>query len=274
MQFGHSRRKSTLGILMNLAELIYTSTVRKVRQSHGNAIMALAMSMLQAILFIVAFYFMFTVLGTRGMAIRGDFLIYLVTGIFLYLTHIKALGAVMGAEGPTSAMMLHAPMNTIVAIVSSALSALYIQTLSLCVILLGIHTIFDGLVIHDWSGVIFMYLLSWASGCAVGLIFMTLKPWFPDLIGILQSVYTRANMIASGKMFVANSLPAMMLPWFTWNPLFHLIDQARGFAFNNYFPHHTNWHYPIYFTIALVMLGLMGDFYTRKRVSASWTAGR
>lgn len=274
MQFGHSRRKSTFAILLSLAELTYTSTVRKVRQSHGNAIMALLMSMLQAILFVVAFYFMFTVLGTRSMMIRGDFLIYLVTGIFLYLTHIKALGAVMGAEDPTSAMMLHAPMNTIVAIMSSALSALYIQTLSLCVILLGIHTIFDGLVIHDWSGVTFMYLLSWASGCAVGLIFMNLKPWFPDLIGILQSVYTRANMIASGKMFVANALPAMMLPWFTWNPLFHLIDQARGFAFNNYFPHHTNWHYPIYFTIALVMLGLMGDFYTRKRVSASWTAGR
>ena len=274
MKFGHTKRSGTFSLLMNLAQLTYTSTVRKVRQSHGNAIMALALSILQAVLFIVAFYFMFTVLGTRGMMIRGDFLIYLLTGIFLYLTHVKALGAVVGAEGPTSAMMLHAPMNTLVAILSSALSSLYLQTLALGVILLGIHTIFGAVEIHDWAGVLFMFLLAWASGCAVGLVFLALKPWFPDFISLVQTVYTRANMIASGKMFVANALPAAMIPWFSWNPLFHLIDQARGFAFNNYFPHVTNWQYPIYFTLAFVMLGLMGDFYTRKRVSASWMAGR
>jgi len=184
MKFGHSKRKGTFSLLLNLGQLTYTSTVRKVRQSHGNAIMALAMNILQAVLFIVAFYFMFSVLGTKRAMIRGDFLIYLLTGIFLYMTHIKALGAVLGAEGPTSAMMLHAPMNTIVAILSSAFASLYIQTLALGVILLGIHTIFNSLEIHDWAGVMFMYLLSWASGCAVGLIFLALKPWFPDFIGI------------------------------------------------------------------------------------------
>ncbi|WP_071674270.1 ABC transporter permease [Nioella nitratireducens] len=274
MKFKHSTRKTTLSIIWNLAELTFTSTARKVRQSHGNAIMALVMNMMQALLFIVAFYFMFTVMGSRRVMIRGDFMIYLITGIFLYLTHIKALGAVLGSEGAASAMMLHAPMNTVVAIASSAFASLYIQTLSLCVILFGVHTILNPVVIHDWAGVMFMYLLSWASGCAVGLVLLALKPWIPDVIGIIQTVYARANMIASGKMFVANALPTMMISWFDWNPLFHLIDQARGFAFNNYFPHYTNWVYPIYFTVGFVILGLMGDFYTRKHVSASWTAGR
>ena len=119
-----------------------------------------------------------------------------------------------------------------------------------------------------------MYLLGWASGCAIGLVLLSLKPWIPDAISLIQTLYTRANMIASGKMFVANSLPGFMIPWFDWNPLFHLIDQSRGFAFNNYFPHYTNWQYPIYFTLAFLLLGLMGDFYTRKRASASWMAHR
>ena len=274
MKFRQTTRKTTFGIILNLVELTYTSTVRKVRQAHGNAVMALAMNMMQAILFIVAFYFMFTVMGARRMMIRGDFMIYLITGIFLYLTHIKALGAVLGAEGPTSAMMLHAPMNTLVAIASSALASLYIQTLSLMVIMFGVHTLLNPIEIHDWAGTLFMYLLSWATGCAVGLVLLALKPWIPAFVGIIQTVYARANMIASGKMFVANALPTAMIAWFDWNPLFHLIDQARGFAFNNYFPHHTNWQYPIYFTLAFVMIGLMGDFYTRKRASASWMAGR
>ncbi len=274
MQFRQDYNRTTLGMILNLCELTYVSTVRKVRQVHGNAMMALVMNISQAVLFVVAFYFMFSVMGMRGIMIRGDFMVYLLTGIFLYLTHIKAMGAVVGAEGPASAMMQHAPMNTLVAIASSALSALYIQTLSLLVILFGVHTLYAPLVIHDWGGVAMMYLISWASGCALGLCLLALKPWMPDVISIIQTIYNRANMIASGKMFVANALPGFMIHWFTWNPLFHLIDQARGFAFNNYFPHHTNWHYPIYFTLGFVMLGLMGDFFTRKRASASWMANR
>jgi ABC-type polysaccharide/polyol phosphate export permease len=73
-----------------------------------------------------------------------------------------------------------------------------------------------------------MYLLAWGSGCAIGLIFMALKPWAPDVVTIVQLVYVRANMIASGKMFVANTLPGFMLAMFDWNPLFHIIDQTRG----------------------------------------------
>jgi ABC-type polysaccharide/polyol phosphate export permease len=87
-------------------------------------------------------------------------------------------------------------------------------------------------------------------------------------------VYTRANMIASGKMFVANKLPATMIVFFDWNPLFHTIDQARGYAFINYSPHNSSSLYPLYVSLALLMVGLMGEFYTRKHASMSWGARR
>jgi ABC-type polysaccharide/polyol phosphate export permease len=38
---------------------------------------------------------------------------------------------------------------------------------------------------------------------------------------------------------------------FIWNPLFHIIDQARGFVFINYNPHYTSISYPIYVSLAL-----------------------
>jgi ABC-type polysaccharide/polyol phosphate export permease len=81
-------------------------------------------------------------------------------------------------------------------------------------------------------------------------------------------------MIASGKMFVANTLPFNLLALFSWNPLFHIIDQARGFAFINYNPHYSNWQYPLIVSVVLIMLGLMGESYTRKHVSLSWGARR
>jgi ABC-type polysaccharide/polyol phosphate export permease len=86
--------------------------------------------------------------------------------------------------------------------------------------------------------------------------------------------YQRVNMIASGKMFVANMLPPTMLAMFDWNPLFHVIDQCRGFVFANYFPHNSSIDYPVIVGLVLVMLGFMGEFYTRQYASSSWEARR
>lgn len=255
-------------------EVIFHSIVRDVRKQHNNAFVAIGMNMLQIALFVGAFYVMFSLLGLRGAALRGDFILYIMTGIFLYMTHIKSVGAVAGAAEPYSAMMLHAPMNTIVAIVSSALGSLYIQVLSVLIILFGYHVIAKPLEIEDPLSAFAMFLLAWFTGCAVGLVMLAIKPWFPTFVKIFSTLYQRANMIASGKMFVANTLPGFMLAMFDWNPLFHCIDQARGYTFINYYPRYSSWEYALWVGIILVVIGLMGEFYSRQYASISWNARR
>jgi ABC-type polysaccharide/polyol phosphate export permease len=273
--FQQTHRQNTgLGAALSLLELIYHSVVRNVRKGHNNALLAIGVNMLQMVVFVLAFYVMFSLLGLRGAAIRGDFLVYLMSGIFLFMTHTKTLGAVVGSEGPSSPMMQHAPMNTIVAIASAAFGALYVQVLSLFVILFVYHVAFVPLEIDDPVGAFGMLLVAWFTGLALGLVFLAIKPWFPTGVQVMTTIYQRANMIASGKMFVANSLPGYMLAMFDWNPLFHAIDQARGFAFINYNPRYSSVEYPIYVGLALVMIGLMGEFYTRRHASLSWNARR
>src|SRR6056297_2263182 len=198
-----SRTKSAFSIL----ELIYHSIVRDVRKSHGNALMALLMNILQAVVFIGAFYFMFTVIGLRSAALRGDFLLYIMSGIFLFLTHIKTLGAVVGAAGPASPMMKHAPMNPIISVSAAALGALYIQVLSLLLILFVYHVGFKEFEIHEPVPAFGMLLLAWFTAVALGLVLLSIKPWFPNFVSTFTQIYQRANMIASGKMFVANMMP-------------------------------------------------------------------
>ncbi|MEP1767314.1 MAG: ABC transporter permease [Sulfitobacter sp.] len=268
------RRKSALTITLTMMELIYHSIVRSVRKSHNNAFLAIGTNILQSVIFVGAFYVMFTVLGLKGAVMRGDFLLYIMSGIFLYMTHSKALGAVVGSEGPASPMMQHAPMNTIISICSAALGSLYIQVLSLSAILFVYHVAFTPLVIEQPIATFAMLLLAWFTGVALGLVLLSIKPWFPTAVGVFSTVYQRANMIASGKMFVANTLPGFMLAMFDWNPLFHTIDQARGFAFLNYNPRYSDPMYPFWIGVVLVMLGLMGEFYTRKHASLSWNARR
>lgn len=257
-----------------MCEVIFHSIARSVRSKHSNAFMALWLNILQTVLFVAAFYVMFTFLELRSSAVRGDFLLYVMSGIFLYLCHTKAVGAVAGAEGPASPMMQHAPMNTIVALLSAALGALYVQVLSLLLVLFVYHLAITPLHIDQPAGAFGMVLLAWFSGVGVGLLLYVLKPWWPAGVGVITTVYQRANMIASGKMFLANTLPSFMLSIFDWNPLFHCIDQARGYTFINYNPRVTSWEYAFWVALVLIMIGLMAEFYTRKNASLSWSARR
>ena len=107
------------------------------------------------------------------------------------------------------------------------------QLLSIIVILGFYYPAFTPFVIEQPLGAFMMFVLAWRSGCAIGLVIYELKPWGPDMVILVQTVFQRLNMVASGKMFVANSLPGSVFVMFTLNPLFHVIDQARGFAFIN-----------------------------------------
>ena len=160
-----SKPQTKFGVAMAMSEVVYHSIVRSVRKAHNNAFMAIAMNMLQVVIFVLAFYVMFSVLGLRGAAIRGDFLIYIMTGIFLFMTHTKTLGAVVGSEGPANPMMLHAPMNTLVSICSAALGALYIQVLSMFMILFVYHVAFTPVVIDQPFPAFGMLMIAWFTGC-------------------------------------------------------------------------------------------------------------
>ncbi len=272
--FNTARTSSPLHSAVVTLELVYHATVRSIRSQHRNAFVALGMNVLTVVVILLAFYVFFSVLGLKAAKIRGDFLLFMLSGIFLYLTHIRALGAVVGSEGPASPMMQHAPMNTAISILSAALGCLYIQTLTLFILLFVYHVAFTPITIYDPVGAYAMILVAWFTGIGAGLVLLALKPWFPDFVKLFTTIYQRANMIASGKMFVVNMLPPTMYAMFAWNPLFHNIDQARGFIFINYVPHKTSLMYPIYVGICLVVLGLIGEFYTRRHASLSWEARR
>ncbi len=274
MFFQPQPRTTRVGSAYGMLVLTFYTAVHQVRKSHKNAVIGLALNIVQILIFIGIMYFIMYIMGRTGGRIRGDQLVYIVSGIAMFITHVKTMSAVTGADGPTSAMMKHSPMNTIVAIASAALSTLYLQVLSICIILYGYHCIFTPITIDQPAGTVGMFLLSWISGIAIGLIARSITPWSPTFFGFVATVYKRANVIASGKMLVANATPTAILQYFDWNPLFHIIDQGRGFIFLNYNPHNSTISYPVKMTIIFFIIGLMCEYYTRKYQSASWGVGK
>ena len=266
--------RSWLGLGFETLELIYHVAVRKLRKTHNNAVLGLVMSIVQSLLMLLIMYFMMSLFGMRRIAVRGDFMLYVMSGVFMFMTHIKAIGAVSSADGPTSQMMMHAPMNPIISIMGSALGSLYQQTLSAAVILFVYHAIWNPITIDQPVGMVGMLLVAWFCGIGIGMIFMAATPWQPETVSIIRTVYQRANIVASGKMLLANNTRPDLRALFDWNPLFHVIDQARGFIFLNYTPRYTSIEYAIGFGMACLMIGLMAEFFTRQYASASWSARR
>ena len=148
--------------------LIYHHTVHELRKSHRNALVGLLMALVQSLVMIAGFYLMFAIMGVRKSPLRGDFMIYIMSGIFMFFSHTKALGAVTMAGSAVSDMMKHEPMNPAVTITASALAVLYQQTFS-SLVLLGIyHAAVAPVHFPQPVAVYGMLLLAWFSGCASG----------------------------------------------------------------------------------------------------------
>lgn len=265
-----ARPRNGLTAALELGGLIYHCAVRQARGPSSNALAGLAMNVVQVIIMILALYWSMTLLGISRTALRGDFVVFLMSGVLSYSTYQKTMTAVFRSDGPTSPMMLHAPMNTAVAIASSALGALYIQVLVSFVILFGYHVAFKPVEIADPVFAFEMLLLSWLLGVGCGMVLLAIRPWAPRLAPVLLTILTRVNFFASGKMMVGNALGFSLLYLFYWNPLFHVIDQMRGAVFANYFPRNSSVSFALWWAFAMIVIGLMGEFYSRRNISASW----
>jgi len=272
MLFKQRQSRNMLQAAFTTLALIYHQTVYNLRTGHRNAALGLLLTTLQNSIAMMIFLLLFSLVGIRSSPLRGDFLLYIMSGIFIFMLHVQSVGAVAGSHSVSSGIIKHQPLNAAVLISGAALGVLYKQTLSCFVILVAYHTLHTPITIYDPVGAASLFLLAWFSGCCIGLVFLGIRPWSPAFAGVLTTVYQRVNMIASGKLFVANTMPNFLLPWFLWNPLFHLIDQERGFLFINYSPHKTWLMYPLWISIAALMIGLLINFTTRKHESISWAA--
>ena len=185
-----------------------------MREKHCNALLSILVTIEQTALFTLAFYLMFAVLPMRASSIREDFFIYTMPGVFLFMAHIETVKVTSASEKSISAMTQHAPMNSAIAISAAAISVLHTKIMAGLVLLFGYYVVLSPFEIKDPASCLGMVILAWMSSIAAGLVFMAAKPWAPGPIGLMSMVYQRANMVASGKMFVANSLPPFMLSMF------------------------------------------------------------
>lgn len=262
------RSKSMLIGTFEFLELVYHSVVREVRTESGNATFGVLKEVGQMAIFLGMFYVFYLFMG-RTSIIRGDFMMFLCTGIILMVVHMKAISSAKSASLSTSAIMQHAPMTAILSILAKAFGGLYLQSVAVIIIVSVLWIFGMDMTVKNPGGLVLPFIFTWASGIAVGMIFLMVTPIAPGPVNIFSRLYMRAQMVTSGKFLPAGYMPTLLVGWFSWNPLFHCIDQARLATFVNYNKEVSSMSYPIWFTAIVLLIGLMGEFWTRKNFSQS-----
>ncbi|MEO0913413.1 MAG: ABC transporter permease [Pseudomonadota bacterium] len=264
------RKQSILMDFFTFQELMFHTVVREVRHENArNPVIGLLVATSRTLLMVGVFYVMFEVLGARSAMIRGDPVLYLVSGFLLFFLHIGGISSTLSAGNSVGALQQHAPMTPALMIAAEAVKNLYLHVFALAIILLGLYMFKGEIEVYSWGGLITPFLQAWMSGVVIGLLFLGLKPFAPQLVKMVSLIFQRANFFTSGKFFVANMLPTAIIPYFYWNPLFHSIDQMRGAMFVNYVPRNSDPTYTTYFIAIGLVIGLMFEFFTRKTVSRS-----
>jgi len=234
--------------------LLFATTVREIRNSTGASQLGLVMNILKTLAFVAVFYLLFVVVGRRDAGLRGDTMLFLLSGVLLFRLHSDTVGRVRGAVSGNRALINYEPAKSIIFVWARALAALY-EIFLVSILMLGVYALATGGVeIHRASHLIAPVLLAWTAGVGVGMILMYAEAhlsWFP-LIG---QFYQRIVMFTSGKFFVANAIPSVALPYLFWNPLFHAIDIARGALFVNYEPRNTSLEFLAGLTLGLLVIG-------------------
>lgn len=238
-------------MLWRSGALLHTLAVHEIRrQSAGRLGLLGAFS--TPLLICAFFWFVFEMIGKRGLVLRGDLVTFLLTGIFLFFLCVRAQARVQLDGG--KAMMSRA--HPILRAWAGGVSVLYITVVAMVIVFLGNYLIMGVAELQDPAGVILPIAVTWMFGIGAGMCFSGLSL----SIGgreTMNLVFSRVMFVTSGKFFVANAVPGWVRCYFDWNPLFHLVDQLRGAVFVNYTARHTSLEYPAAVAFALLVLGHM-----------------
>lgn len=259
------KRSSFAGGAAALGFLLFALTVRALREAAGGAAVGFLRGALAALAFCLVFYFVITFFGLGFVTVRGDLMVFILIGAGFFFLMQYTVMATIKAMRAGWRMAPHPHLSPILFVYAESLAVLYNWTLAIVAIFVG-NAFVVGRMEFETPLLIFpLFALAWLTGIGIGLVFGFLLGWF-SWAAMLKRVFFKIMFFTSGKFTNANFIPPDMLPFFQWNPLFHLIDQMRDAAFVNYTAQKTNLIYPTLCCLALLGIGhLLYDYSIRRR---------
>jgi ABC-type polysaccharide/polyol phosphate export permease len=251
--------------VQNFAFLMWALTVRSIREESGGPALGMLKGIGMALAFCLLFYFIMTFMGLTSLAVRGNLMIFIIIGIGFFFAAKMTMTGALSAMTASWEMAAHPHLSPVLFVYAKSLAVFYNYFVAIVILFLG-----NGLINGSFelqTPILFfpLFTLGWLCGMGAGMVLGFMVFYF-SWAAMFKRIFMKMMFLTSGKFMNANVIPNEALPFFSWNPLFHLIDQMRGAAFVNYTPLKTNMVYPIIVTFFLLVAGhILHDYMLRHR---------
>ena len=182
-------------------------------------------------------------------------ILFLASGIILFSIFSQIANRSTTAMEANEALLFYKPVKPVDTVISRTICETGLFTCCLIIVCVGVWIFLDQIIMNDLGLFFFTILLASSLGFSVGVLFMVVTFIYPSFKIAAQWI-PRILWFLSGVPFRYWQFPAWTKPFFTWNPLMHIIELNRRSLSEDYFTPDANLAYPVFFSLALMTLSL------------------
>jgi capsular polysaccharide transport system permease protein len=190
----------------------------------------------------------------RSPPLGTSFILFYATGV-LPLRHYGAMaGQVAGAIAANRGLLAYPVVNPLDAVFAQAALGFMTDFLVAVVILSGIALFTDADIALDLAPAAAAFVLAAAVGLGVGSVNCVLFGFFPTWRNV-WSVLSRPLFLASGVLFLYETVPPQFQAFLWWNPMIHVTALMRAGFYGSYDPAFVSVPYVLGFAGTLFFAG-------------------
>ena len=227
--------------------------LREMSVTYGRAPGGYLWTILEPVLGIAFMSYIFS-FGFRTPRLGDNFPIFFATGVLPFLTANLISVNVAQSLNYSKALLNYPMVSYADAIIARTLLTALNQVLVSIIVLFGIVTVWDTRTVFQIDRAILAYVMAIVFGFSLG----TFNCFFVTRFQLYQRIYsiaTRPLFLASGVIFLYESMPRVLQNILWYNPLMHVTGELRG-AF--YLQYEAKYVSPTYVFAVSMILCLFG----------------
>lgn len=216
------------GSIRAIGALVLREMSTTYGRSPGGYLWALLEPTLGILLLVVIFS-----TGFRSPPLGNNFAIYYASGILPFFTCLGISNKCSQAINYSKQLLNYPRVTYADAILARFLLSLMTQIIVSFILFSAILLFFQTRTVLVFPRLVQAYAMAACLGLGIGLANAVLITRFP-LWQAVWSVFTRPLILVSGVVFLHDSIPEPYRSWLEWNPLIHVVGEARRAFYYSY----------------------------------------
>ncbi|MEH8165589.1 ABC transporter permease [Aeromonas veronii] len=236
--------------LQVLRDVVFGLLIRELKTRFGNYRLGYAWALLDPLLMISAFSFIFGLRGSSGFG--GASAPLFITASYLpFLFFKNVVSKLQSAVSANMGLFCYRQVTPFSTFIARFMLETMIGIIVGCILVMGLLWFGFDAIPDDPLQVILIYFLLMAFSFSLGIIFCVVCNLFQEadkFLGLLMMPL----MFISCVMYPLMTIPAQYQHWFLWNPLVHAVELIRSGWLAGYSSPNVSW---IYFSsVTLILL--------------------